>query len=181
VQQMPGRDAYLDGLLGHPMVEPTRRLTPPCRRSTPAWINAKSHHSRRPRERSCDSMTDSSSCAVFNPARPLLELLMGSLSIRRFAAATRSRARSKSATVYCRGSGRVRFLRGRFAALLPRMSCFPVATCRSDCPANRHFDACFGFVHEAADHRFVVTENGPELTQPRSLVRFRSTTTALPP
>jgi hypothetical protein len=37
VQQMPGRDAYLDGLLGHPMVEPTRRLTPPCRRSTPAW------------------------------------------------------------------------------------------------------------------------------------------------
>ena len=37
MQQMPGRDAYLDGLLGHPMVEPTRRLTPPCRRPTPAW------------------------------------------------------------------------------------------------------------------------------------------------
>ena len=102
---------------------------------------------------------------------------MGSLSIRRSAAATRSRARFKSATVYCRGSGRVRFLRGRFAALLPRMSCFPVATCRSDYPGNTHFDACFAFVHEAADHRFVVTE----LTQPRSLVRFRSTTTVLPP
>ena len=52
-------------------------------------------------------MTDSSSCARFNPARPLLELHMGSLSIWRSAAATRSRARSKSATVYCRGSGRV--------------------------------------------------------------------------
>jgi hypothetical protein len=122
-------------------------------------------------------MTDSSRCALFNPARPLLELLMGSLSIRRFAAATRSRARSKSAMVYCRGSGRVRFLRGRFAALLPRRSCFPVATCRSDYPANTHFDACFAFVHEAANHRFVVTE----LTQPRSLVHFLSTTTALPP
>ena len=73
-----------------------------------------------------------SSGARFNPARPLLELLMGSLSIRRSAAATRSRARSKSATVYCRGSGRVRFLRGRFAALLPRMSCFAVATCHFD-------------------------------------------------
>jgi len=73
-------------------------------------------------------MTDSSRCALFNPARPLL--LMGSLSIRRSAAATRSRARSKSATVYCGGSGRVRFLRGRFAALLPRMSWFAVATCR---------------------------------------------------
>ena len=30
------------------------------------------------------------------------------------------------------------------------------------------------FVHEAADHRFVVAQNGPELTQPRSLLRFRS-------
>jgi hypothetical protein len=146
-----------------------------------APVIAKSHHSRRARERSCDSMTDSSSCAVFNPARPLLELLMGSLSIRRFAAAARSRARFKSATVCCRGSGRVRFLRGRFAALLPRMSCFPVATCRSNYPANTHFDACLALVHEAADHRFVVTENSPELTQPRSLVCFRSTTAALPP
>ena len=36
------------------------------------------------------------------------------------------------------------------------------------------------WLHEAADHRFVVTQNGPELAQPRSLVRFRSTTTALP-
>jgi hypothetical protein len=52
-----------------------------------------------------------------------------SLSIRRSAAATRSRARSKSAMVYCRGFGRVRFLRGPFAVLLARMaalSCFPV-------------------------------------------------------
>jgi hypothetical protein len=91
-----------------------------------AMIGVGDHHSRRPRERSCDSMTDSSSCALFNPARPLLELLIGSLSIRRSAAATRSRARSKSAMVYCRGSGRMRFFRGRFAALLERMSCLPV-------------------------------------------------------
>jgi hypothetical protein len=53
--------------------------------------------------------------------------------------------------------------------------------CRSDYPANTPFDGCFAFVHEAADHRFVVAQYGPELTQPRSLVRFRSTTTALPP
>jgi hypothetical protein len=97
------------------------------RAMTHAPVNPKSHHSRRPRARSCDSMTDSSNCALFNSARPLLELLMGSLSIRRSAAASRSRARSKSATVYCRGSRRVRFLRGRFGALLPRMSCFPAA------------------------------------------------------
>src|SRR6266478_3908549 len=89
-----------------------------------------SHHSRRPRKRSCDSMTDSSSCARSSPTRPRLGLFVRSLSIRRSAAATRSRARSKSATVYCRGFGRVRFLRGPFAALLARMaalSCFPVA------------------------------------------------------
>ena len=89
-----------------------------------------SHHSRRPRKRSCDSMTDSSSCARSSPARPRLGLFVRSLSIRRSAAATRSRARSKSAMVYCRGFGRVRFLRGPFAALLARMaalSCFPVA------------------------------------------------------
>jgi hypothetical protein len=54
--------------------------------------------SRRPRKRSCDSMTDSSSCARSNPARPLLGLLPRSLSIRRSAAATRSRARSRSVT-----------------------------------------------------------------------------------
>jgi TetR/AcrR family transcriptional repressor of nem operon len=41
-----------------------------------------------------DSMTDSSSCARSNLARPLLGLLVRSLSIRRSAAATRSRARS---------------------------------------------------------------------------------------
>jgi hypothetical protein len=75
-------------------------------------------------------MTFSSSCARSNPARPLLGLLVWSLAIRRFAASARSCARSKSATVYCRGSGRVRFLRGPFDALLARMaalSCFAVA------------------------------------------------------
>jgi hypothetical protein len=82
--------------------------------------------------------------------------------------------RSRSAT------RRVRFLRGRFAALLPRMSRFPVATCRSDYPIHILTHAS-RLCMRAADHRFVVTENGPELPQPRSLVRFRSTTTALPP
>src|SRR5262249_18813200 len=48
-------------------------------------------------------MTCSSSCARSNPARPLSGLLVWSWSIRRSAASTRSRARSKSATVYCRG------------------------------------------------------------------------------
>jgi hypothetical protein len=75
-------------------------------------------------------MTDSSSCARFNPARPLFGLLLRSLAIRRSAAATRSRARSRSARVHRRGSGRTRFLRGPFATLLARMaalSCFPVA------------------------------------------------------
>ena len=75
-------------------------------------------------------MTDSSRCARSSPARPLLALLLRSLSIRRSAAATRSRARSRSATVYCRGAGRVRFLRGPFATLLARiaaLSCYPVA------------------------------------------------------
>src|ERR1700730_18667883 len=67
-------------------------------------------------------MTFSSSCARSNPARPLLGLLVWSLAIRRFAASARSCARSKSATVYCRGSGRVRFLRGPFDALLARMA-----------------------------------------------------------
>jgi hypothetical protein len=75
-------------------------------------------------------MTFSSSCARSNPARPLLGLLVWSWAIRRFAASARSCAGSKSATVYCRGSGRVRFLRGPFDALLARMavlSCFAVA------------------------------------------------------
>jgi hypothetical protein len=67
-------------------------------------------------------MTDSSNCAHSNPARPLFGLLLRSLPIRRCAAATRSRARSRSATVYCRGPGRVRFLCGPFAALLARMA-----------------------------------------------------------
>ena len=56
-----------------------------------------------------------------NPVRPLLGLLLRSFSVRHSAAATRSRARSRSATVYRRGSGRVRFLRGPCAALLARM------------------------------------------------------------
>ena len=57
-----------------------------------------------------------------NPARPLLGLLVWSLSIRRSAASTLSRARSKSATVYCRGPGRVRLPRDPFDALLARMT-----------------------------------------------------------
>jgi hypothetical protein len=67
-------------------------------------------------------MMCSSSCARSNPARPLLGLLVWSLSIRRSAAATRFRARSRSATVYCRGPGRVRFPRDPFDALLARMA-----------------------------------------------------------
>jgi hypothetical protein len=51
------------------------------------------------------------------------------LTIRRSAASTRSCARSKSATVYCRGSGRVRFLRRPFDALLARMAAL---TCFED-------------------------------------------------
>ena len=87
------------------------------------------HHSRRPRKRSCDSMMCSSCCARSNPARALLGLLVWSLSIRRSAAATRSRARSRLATVYCRGCGRVRFPRGPFDALFVGMAdlgCFTV-------------------------------------------------------
>jgi hypothetical protein len=56
------------------------------------------------------------------PCSPAAAQLVWSLSIRRSAAATRSRARSKSATVYCRGPGRVRFLRDPFDALLARMT-----------------------------------------------------------
>ena len=82
-----------------------------------------------PGKRSCDSMMCSSSCARSSPARPRLGLFVRSLSIRRSAASTRSRARSRSATVYCRGSGRVRFLRGPFDALrstMAALSCFAV-------------------------------------------------------
>jgi hypothetical protein len=46
---------------------------------------------RSPRKRSCDSMTDSSSCARSSPARPRLGLFVRSLSIRRSAAEGRSR------------------------------------------------------------------------------------------
>ena len=70
----------------------------------------------------CNSMMRKSTCARSNPAPPLLGLLVWSLSIRRSAASTRSRARSKSAMVYCRGSGRARFPRGPFDALLMRMA-----------------------------------------------------------
>jgi hypothetical protein len=88
------------------------------------------HHPGRPRNRSCDSITDNSSCARFKPARALSELRLRSLSIQRSAAATRSRARSKSATVYCGGSRRVRFFLGPFVTLLVRtaaLSRVPVA------------------------------------------------------
>jgi hypothetical protein len=87
-------------------------------------------HSRRPRKRSCDSMSCSSSCARSNPARALVGLLVWSLAIRRSAASTRSCARCKSATLYCRGSGRVRLRRAPFDILLATMaavSCFAVA------------------------------------------------------
>jgi hypothetical protein len=65
-----------------------------------------------PRRRSSVSMAYRSSCARSSPARPLLGLLVRSLSTRRCAASTRSRARSRSTRVSWRGSGRVRFLRG---------------------------------------------------------------------
>ena len=67
-------------------------------------------------------MMCSSCCARSNPARALLGLLVWSLSIRRFAASTRSRARSKSATAYCRDCGGVRFPRGPFDALFAGMA-----------------------------------------------------------
>ena len=80
------------------------------------------------------------------PRVPRWDRLLRSLSIRRSAAATRPRARSRSATVYCRGSGRVRSLRGPFADLLARMaalSCFPVAIVASPIiladPANQTY------------------------------------------
>jgi hypothetical protein len=71
----------------------------------------------------------SSCCARSSPARALLGLLVWSLSIRRSAASTRSRARSKSVTVYCRDCGGVRFPRGPFDALFAGMAdlgCFTV-------------------------------------------------------
>ena len=131
-----------------------------------------SHHSRRPRKRSCDSMMDSSSCARFNPARPLLGLLLRSLSIRRSAAATRSRARFRSATVYCRGSGRVRFLRGPFAGLLvtAALSCFPIAIVplrlSRRIPAIKHIRR--GFVSRVA---LILGVHGAEPTTARRRLR----------
>ena len=88
------------------------------------------HHQRQAAiqrfQPSLNSMTCSLSCARSKPA---LELFVRSLSIRRSAASTRSRARFRSASVYCLGSGRVRFLRP-FDALLARkaaLSRFAVA------------------------------------------------------
>ena len=72
----------------------------------------RSRHSIIPRRRRSDSMAYRSSCARCSPAHPLLALLVRSLSTRRYAASTRSRARSRSTRVYWRGSGRVRFFRG---------------------------------------------------------------------
>jgi hypothetical protein len=73
-----------------------------------------------PRRRSCDSMACSSSRARFSPASPLLGLFVRSLSTRRSAASTRSCARSRSARVYWRGSGRMRFFRRDGRAPYPR-------------------------------------------------------------
>jgi hypothetical protein len=79
------------------------------------------YHSTRPRKRSCVSITDNSNCARFKLARPR-SVWRRSLSIRRSAAATRSRARSKSATVYCGGSRRERFFLGPFVTLWVRIA-----------------------------------------------------------
>jgi len=61
---------------------------------------------------SCDSISDNSSRARSRPALPVLGLFERSLSTRRSAASTRSRARSRSTRVYWRSFGRVRFFRG---------------------------------------------------------------------
>jgi hypothetical protein len=107
-----------------------------------SW-NCWRHYSRRPRKRSCDSMMCSSSCARFNPARALFELLVCSFSIRRPAASTRSRARSKSTTVYCRDCGGVCFPRDPFETLFAKMAglgCFTVdQPSAGDPPKNGHY------------------------------------------
>ena len=95
----------------------------------------------------------SSSRALCNPARPLSGLLVWSLSIRRSAAATRSRARSRSATVYCRGCGLVRFPRGPFEALFAKMDdlgCFMVAILArtTGCLNLTHWLSAHGCPHE---------------------------------
>jgi hypothetical protein len=84
------------------------------------------HNSRSPRKRSCASTIDNSRCARTSPERPRLGMFEHSLSLRRSAAATRSRARCRSARLYCRGFGRVCFLRVPFASLLARTA----ALCR---------------------------------------------------
>ena len=75
---------------------------------------------------SCDSISDNSSRARSRPALPLLGLFERSLSTRRSAASTRSRARSRSIKVYWRGSGRVRFFRGDTRAPNARRMAFPL-------------------------------------------------------
>ena len=78
----------------------------------------------------CDSITDSSSCARSTPRAPGWDcfcVVVDSALRRRYPV---SCALQVGNGVLPRGSGRVRFLRGPFAALLARMaalSCFPVA------------------------------------------------------
>ena len=108
-----------------------RVASPSFDRSCTVQQRARSnYHSRSLRDRNCDSMMCSANCARSNPARPQLGLFVRSFSIRRSAAATRSRARSRSAMVYRRGSDGVRFRRGPGDALLAGIgafSCFAVA------------------------------------------------------
>ena len=68
-------------------------------------------YTSRPRTFSCNSISCNSSRARSRPARPLLGLLERSFSMRRSAASTRSRARSRSNRVYRRGSDSIRFFR----------------------------------------------------------------------
>jgi hypothetical protein len=69
-------------------------------------------YTSRPRTFSCNSISCNSSRARSRPARPLLGLFERSFSMRRSAASTRSRARSRSNRVYRRGSDSIRFFRG---------------------------------------------------------------------
>ena len=92
---------------------------------------------RRPRKRSCASMTASSSCARPNPARPQLGLLLRSLSI---SVLRRCYPVSCAPRQPCTERRRPRaFSCGPFAALLARMaalSCFPVTIAPVDYPCG---------------------------------------------
>jgi hypothetical protein len=96
-----------------------------------------------PHRRSCDSIACSSSRARFSPASPLFGLFVRSLSTRRSAASTRSCARSRSARVYWRGSGRMRFFRRDGRAPLRRIASrltsveFFVTSSSSHAPGSR--------------------------------------------